>query len=230
LEDKFGDEDDIYVDPYPQDLPLFAAEAASRGLSQKVQQAVLDGLLDAMLLLLLYYLPALRRLDLPSIARGCIIAEHILHAGPLLSGLQSVRCLCFSFVMELEPVVPFFALPALDTVVWCPHTVPKNKLNILPGLSNVKHINVLLSSLPTHILQALVRSSRSLQTFVYSHFNPHSWGTALHIPSLAPVPTQPIKNTFQKIKKYVIFSALHSFTLITIVVVFAIPSDVGSDP
>jgi hypothetical protein len=41
LEDIEADGDDIYVDPYPQDLLLFAAEVASRGLSQEAQQAIL---------------------------------------------------------------------------------------------------------------------------------------------------------------------------------------------
>jgi hypothetical protein len=99
--------------------------------------------------------------------------------------------------MELEPVVPFFALPALDTFVCFSGPEPDDKLENLPGSSNVKHIKVLLSFIPTHILQTLVRASRSLQTFMCYPIDALSWGTDLHVPSLGDALRECAMDTLQ---------------------------------
>jgi hypothetical protein len=147
------------------DSPFFAAEAVSRGLSPHSRQTMRA--VD-MLGLLLFYLPALGTLDTNSLPSFSTITGEIFDASPLPSGLQSVQYLHFSshHMMRLEFIKPYLILPALDTLSVYSLRERLPRLDILPSSSNVKHIKLYSCDMSTYNLIALLRSSRSLRTFV----------------------------------------------------------------
>jgi hypothetical protein len=195
----------LIADPYYatyhtslDDLPSFVAEAASRGLSLEVQQAIAGGSIPAMLFLLLCYLPLQDLvIRVPGLGLSTrIFYQQMLVTSPFPSALQSVRSAKLSpwsigdTPVSWEMIAPFFRLPSLQRFS-CIHgfvdSTDSNDIpNPLPSSSRVEHIEFTHSTIHKDTLCALIRSLHSLRTFIYEFvatatvtFDPPSLGNAL---------------------------------------------------
>ena len=188
--------------------PSFVAEAAARGLSPEIQEAVADGSIPAMLFLLLCYLPSLQNLEIRVLRPAedyRIFNWQTFTTNPIPSALRSIHsaqiCLWNTSLhvahVPWEMIAPFFHLPSL------------RRFECNGGLVCIDSSNFISNSLPRSTLieymifndsavyniEALVRSSSSLRTFVYN-FN-SATSVSFHPPAVGNVLRQCALNTLE---------------------------------
>jgi len=186
------------------DLPNFVEEAVLHNLPQKVQLGLEKGSVEAMSLLLLCYLPALQALDIhPTNCRGDIFFHHILL---LPSGLQSLRSVSISDwdtegLVGKECITPFFCLPALRSFAcWCVDIGDIDSDKDLPaGSSYIEEIALEHSVVDGESVATMVRSTRALRSFIFSHGSASVWET-FSAPPLWHALRENAKNTLQHLQ------------------------------
>jgi hypothetical protein len=177
-------------------------EAQSGGLSSEIQQELLVGSSDAMLFLLLCYLPSLQSLNLrPLDLMHRAFFDHMSSAILLPSALQSLHSASISFghpyiyyEVNEDYIIPFFHLPTLRSFTSWSIDVDTVGDDVVPKFpvrsSSIEEITLQQSDVDEESLTAMVRSSRALRSLTYDFA-----GVKVSPPSLGRVLRECAKDT-----------------------------------
>jgi hypothetical protein len=171
-----GDDDETWRG-HEDNLTKFSLEGESRGLSSEIQREILVGSSDAMLFLLLCYLPSLQTLNVQALdLMHRAVFDHMSSSVLLPSALQSLHSASISYChpyinyqVNEDYIIPFFHLPTLRSFSCLGVDIDAVGVETKFPFrsSSVEEITLQQSIVDEELLTAMVRSSRALRSLTY---------------------------------------------------------------
>lgn len=147
---------------------IFVTRSRTLDLSQAIQIALAGNTTEAILVLLLHYLPNLSVLEYALFKGDDLFFDEILSDNRLPLLLSKVIIVKAKHLLGRKPIAAFFRLPALNTFIVDHSIFLGHHLNhTLPRASNVEHIRLSNSIVEGLELTEIIHATPSLRTFVY---------------------------------------------------------------